>query len=246
MLKKFTLVAFGLILFTTTFAQGRIEGYLTPGIGYRQLSTSSTLLKDSFSNADKWRQNWSGGIKYLISLDKYTKIQVGLEYKGRSFTRVRSGLKFHDTIHPEVGWLKDLSQTTNEKNAYYHMKYRYISIPVIFQKVYSRKLFMNKMYFEFASGVEFDLRYADKMAIFLKGFSVDGNNTFKVSNYYKPDLFNVSLNIGSRMEYKLSERSDFSVQPNFTFPLLVSAKDDFTKIRLWQMGVAVGVNYMLK
>jgi hypothetical protein len=246
---KRTYLSLILILLTSFgYSQIRIEGYVTPAIGYRHL-TSGPLgtddLIDSLKNADKPRQNWSGGIKLLVGLDKYTSLQFGVNYKGMSFTRVREDYQFHDTVHPKIGRIEDLSQAVLSKDAYFYHKYRYISIPVIFQKSFTKTVFNNKMQFYFAGGLDFDFLLKDDMAVSMPGWSVGGEDRHVISSDYESTKANVALNLGARFEYKLDEHSIFSVQPAFNYPLLLTAKDENVQFRMYQFGVAVGVSYLL-
>jgi len=219
-----------------------------PGIGYRVISlngSTNTSIKDSLNGLDKPRQSWSAGCKLLFGLDKYSAIQIGLYYKGLSFTRIKEDLQFHDTVHPEIGRIIDLSQTIAQKDAYFYHKYRYLSIPVVYQKAFTRETFNSKMKFYFTSGFDFDFLIQDNTKVSLPGFSVGGEDRFSISNDYTSSTFNVALNLGARFEYRLDEHSNFSVQPAFNYPLLSTSKDDLASLRLFQFGLAVGVNYLL-
>jgi hypothetical protein len=226
-------------------AQVRLEGFINPGLGYRHLTGAEENVKDSLGNMDELRQNWSGGVKLVMSFDKLTALQVGLNYKGLSFTRVRRDLQFHDTVHPEIGRILDLSQTVLSKDAYFHHRYRYLSIPVMYQRVLSREMINQKLQFMFVGGLDFDFLLNDKTKVFLPGFSVNGEDRHTINNDYTASPFNMGINIGGRLDYRLDEHSNFSAQPTFNYPFLLTAKDNLAGLRLFQFGVTVGVNYLL-
>ncbi len=229
-------------------AQVHIEGFVTPAIGYRHMTLGTTGTEDfldSLKGIDGPRQNWSGGVKLIVGLNKYSAIQIGVNFKGVSFTRTQTDYQFHDTVHPKIGRIEDLSQTVLSKNAYFYHKYRYISVPVIYQKAFTKQVFNNKMQFYFAGGLDFDFLLRDDMAVSLNGWSVDGNDRFIISSDYESVKANLALNLGARFEYKLDEHSIFSVQPAFNYPLLVTAKDDNVQFRMYQFGMSIGVNYLL-
>lgn len=218
------------------------------GAGYRNLTLQPSVsedVKDSLKYTDHTRENWGGGLKLLLGFDKFSALQIGLHYKGLSFTRIKEDLQFQDTVHPEIGRIIDLSQTVLSKDAYFYHKYRYISIPVIYQKAFIKEQFNSKMQFYFASGLDFDFLISDKTKVALPGFSVKGEDRFTISNDYVSSSFNLGLNLGARFEYRLDEHFDFSAQPAFSYPLLTTAHDDLVKLRLFQFGIAVGVNYLL-
>lgn len=226
-------------------AQTRLEAFVMPGIGYRHMVSSSedfSADRDSMNQMDHARQNWGGGLKIILSLDKFSDIQLGIGYKSLSFTRIRQDLQFHDTVHPEIGRLLDLSQTVLQKDAYFYHRYRYISFPIAYQKAISRGSVNDKARFYFAAGLDFDLLFSDKTKVALRGFSVGGEDRFVISNDYDASAFNVGLNLGGRFEYRLDGTSNLSVQPAFYYPILTSAKDEMVSFRLFQASVAVGVN----
>jgi hypothetical protein len=244
------LVLFSVIVLTvgTSFGQNRVEAYITPAIGFRFLeqgSLGTDELTDSLQIADNVRQNWSAGAKLHIGLNKYSALQLGVNFKGVSFTRVRKDYQFHDTVHPEIGRVIDLSQTVLTKDAYFYHKYRYISIPVIYQTAFTKTLVNNKMQFYFAGGLDFDFLLRDKTAVSLVGWSVGGDDRFIISNDYESTKANVALNLGARFEYKIDEYATFCLQPALNYPLLLSAKDDFVQFRMYQFGLSVGVSYLL-
>lgn len=210
-----------------------------------QGALGSADLMDSLKTADQPRQNWGGGVKLLVGIDKYTSLQFGINYKGMSFTRVRKDYQFHDTLHPKIGRIEDLSQTVLSKDAQFFHKYRYISIPVIFQKSFTKTVFNNKMQFYFASGLDFDFLIKDDMAVSLNGWSVKGEDRHVISSDYESTKANLALNLGARFEYQLDEYATFSVQPAFNYPILLTAKDDFVQFRMYQFGISVGVSYLL-
>jgi len=244
-LRLITLALFLVLTQFTGFAQIRLEGFINPGLGYRHLSGAENNVKDSLGNLDQLRQNWGGGVKLVLNFDKITAMQVGLNYKGLSFTRVNRDLQFHDTVHPEIGRILDLSQTVLSKDAYFYHRYRYISVPVLYQRILAREMINQKLQFMFVGGLDFDFLLSDKTSVFLPGFSVGGKDRHVISNDYDASPFNIGLNVGGRLDYRLDEHSNFSAQPTFNYPFLVSAKDNLTGFRLFQFGVTVGVNYLL-
>ena len=149
-------------------------------------------------------------------------------------------------MHPEIGRILDLSQTIAQKDAYFYHRYRYLSVPVIFQKSFTRQSVNNKLQFYFSSGLDFDILLSDKnQGVPFPGWSVGGEDRFTISNDYDAGSFNIALNLGARMEYRLDEHANFTVQPAFNYPLLLTAKNDLARFRLYQFGVAVGISYLL-
>ena len=92
---RIVLILISILLFqTNSSAQNRLEAFVMPGFGYHSLSADDPDVKDSLAAMDRVRENWGGGLKLLLSLDKRTFFQLGLHYKGLSFTRVREDLQF--------------------------------------------------------------------------------------------------------------------------------------------------------
>jgi hypothetical protein len=236
------------LLFSSVSAQVRIEGFITPAVGFRHINQGSIgtdQLMDSLKDADSPRQNWSGGVKLLVGFNKHTSMQFGINYKGMSFTRIRRDYQFHDTVHPAIGRVLDLSQTVISKDAYFYHKYRYLSVPVIFQTALQKNMTNTKMRFYFAGGLDFDFLIRDDIFVSMPGWSVKGEDRYVIPNDYQAVKANLALNLGGRFEYKLDEHSTFSVQPAFNYPLLLTAKDDYVQFRMYQFGVSVGVSYLL-
>jgi len=231
-----------------SFGQSRVEAFVTPGFGFRHMITQpgiSSDIKDSINNMDKVRVNWGGGIKFLIGIDKYSGIQLGVNYKGLSYTRMKEDLQFNDTIHPSLGRVLDISQTINSKDAYFYNRYRYMSIPVAYQRTFTRKKINGKMRFYMSPGISFDFLMNDKVSVATPGWSVAGDDRHTIATDYESTSFNVSLNLGARYELKLDEYATLSVQPHFDYPLLRSAQDALVEYRLYQFAVSVGVSYLL-
>lgn len=196
---------------------------------------------------DGLRHNWSAGIRVVTKElgRSANKFQIGIEYRGVSFSRVLSDLQFHDSIHPKVGRINDLSVTV-EKNAYFSHKYRYLSFPVNYQfRLLERKNTSN-FNFYLNLGVAPELLIADDIKLFLKGFTVGGENHYSLTNDYDATQLNITAQLGGRMVYKMSEIQSFIIQPQLQFPIFTTAHDDKQSMRLYQLGLNVGVNMILK
>ena len=205
----------------------------------------SSDIKDSINNMDKIRVNWGGGVKFLIGIDKYSGVQFGVNYKGLSYTHMKEDLQFNDTVHPSLGRVLDISQTIAQKDVYFYNRYRYLSIPVAYQRTFTRKKINSKMRFYVSPGISFDFLMNDKVSVATPGWSIAGDDRHTIASDYESTAFNVSVNLGARYELKLDEYATFSVQPHFDYPLLRSAQDELVEFRLFQFAVSVGVSYLL-
>lgn len=241
-MKQFFLVLFFFVAIEGS-AQTSLEAFLTPGIGYRQLSAKplvSPEFKDSLNKMDMTRKNWSFGLNYIHAVNRNINLQLGLEYHRMSFTRVLEDLQFHDTVHPQVGRIEDLSQT-GQKDAFFYHKYHYLSVPFVVQTFLAPKYGRKKASVHLITGISFDLLIQDKIDVFLKGYTVKGESRHTIQNDYTAAQLNINTIIGGRFVFFLEEKLAFTVQPHLTFPLLVSTEDDFVAMRLFQTNLRVGI-----
>lgn len=244
--KYFIFLTFLLIGFDG-FSQAQFEAYLSPGLGYRTISLRPGVdmgYKDSLNDVDKLRQNWSGGFSYIHDFDRNLRLQIGLMYRRISFTRVKSDLQFHDTIHPAIGRIEDLSQTV-QKDAYFYHKYRYLSVPIVFQQFVAPKYGRSKSSIYVVAGLSFDLKIEDKIDIFLKGYSAKGKSRHTIPNDYSANIFNVYGICGARFSFEIAPKTYFNLQPHLAYPLFQTATGAEVKMRLYQVNLQAGVSRQL-
>ena len=178
---------------------------------------------------------------YIHGFNRDFKLQFGLQYRRMSFTRVLEDLQFHDTVHPALGRIEDLSQN-GQKNAYFYHQYHYVSIPVLLQTFIGPEYGRSKFSAHFISGITVDVLLNDDIKVFLQGYSMKGKDKHNIPNDYDASVVNVNVVAGGKFRFPIGENMNFNVQPNFVFPLLQTASDDNLGIRSFQANIRAGVS----
>jgi hypothetical protein len=245
-LKSITLFAILLGLAFSAMAQQRIEMYLSPGIGYRAMRFNADVpssFQDSLSNMDRTKYNWSGGVRFVSDIlnRRGDRFSIGLEYRGTSFMRVFEDIQFHDTVHPAVGRINDLSVSV-QKDAFFNHQYRYIALPFLYNYRLLHQKNTGKFDLYLNVGVAPEILVADDIKLFLKGFTVGGESNYSIPNDYSSTSFNADFQLGFRMDYKLNETQSFILNPQIQFPILPTSEELNHSMRVFQVALNVGIN----
>jgi hypothetical protein len=224
-----------------------IELYLEPCLSAYVPSVVEATLEesDSLSAMTTADVRWNYGFSTIFSMNQSWKFQTGLSLQNYGFERTRSGLEFHDTIHPQVGWIKDLSDN-GTKVATYDYRFRTLSVPMLFHydlsTSYKRAIYQYSLYF----GTSFNYVLQEEIDIFLTGFSVNGESDHIVDGTgYAPSKINTNLEFGGRAQIRIDSDFYFSIQPGLRLNLIKSGSDESIKFNLMQLGVRFGINYKL-
>ncbi|MCB0734689.1 MAG: hypothetical protein H6608_04225 [Flavobacteriales bacterium] len=223
----------------------QFETYLVPGLGYRSVTLNKNLpdsYKDSLANMDHLRQNWSGGVSYIHQFNENSGLQIGLMYRRVSFKRKLEDIQFHDTVHPSIGRIEDLSQSF-QKDAHFTHLYQYLSIPVTYQQFLAPKYGRSKYSVYLTLGASADFLIDSQTDVFLRGFSVKGKSRYNLPADYAGNGFNVSAMIGAKYTVKISEKAWFNLQPHLMYQVLNSASDNDLSLRLFQLNLQAGVAF---
>ncbi|MBI1306281.1 MAG: hypothetical protein GC181_06665 [Bacteroidetes bacterium] len=242
----FLLVSFLMICANYCEAQSSMEAYVTPGLGYRQMSVKQGTpmsYRDSLNKMDHVRQNWGGGFSYVHEISHDNKVQISFFYKRSSYLGRLENLQFQDTVHPSVGRITDLSQTVLQKDALFVHQYHYLCIPILFHSFIGPDYGKAKMAIHVVSGLSFNMLINDDVPVFLKGFTVGGKSHHLISNDYNSTKMNLDLVLGGRVRFKIGEKSYFFTQPYFSFPFLRTAEDERVSLRVFQVNLQTGVGW---
>jgi len=185
---------------------------------------------------------YSIGLSAAMSFtsSRNTGIRFGLEYMDAGFRRVREDLRFLDTIHPNIGIVRDLSQTGGAY-AEFNYSYKYMQIPFLFTKnLELRSLIESKLHFFAGGSISVLLKH--QMITKLRGFSTREGKDFKwegVEN--EPQRFNFNLHTGFRLENPVYGKNTFIyLQPGLYFPIL-NANRSYEKAHLYAFSLQLGV-----
>lgn len=212
---------------------------------------NDTEYKDSILKGHKTMPSVNGNIFIKWRVNRNTNMQMGISYWTMGFRHIIN-VSFKDTVHPEAGYLKDL--TGVEQSVLLNTRYRYLTIPVtILGKIPTNFKKKHKLGMEWATGLAFQFLLDHNIYIKPQGFSFrtfDNKlvNEFTVSKnktLYKPSPVNVSVFLGIRLNHSFSEQTMIYVQPTFVKALL-SAGSGFEKHSLYAAGLEVGLHWKMK
>ncbi len=225
MKNKFVAFIISTCLVNFVFAQ-KAELGLGPIFNFHFIQSDVQSAEDSLKNLSAFRATLQAGARIQIKAGKNWMIQTGMGYQRNSSRFERTNLQFHDSIHPTIGRIDDLSQAAT-KSAIYRYNFDYLEIPLNFQyrinvskgaSVYTPYVVL---------GIQNQILLTHQLRVDLKGFTVQGENIFKVdeSGWTAAD-YKALLNLGARFELNMSKDTWVVIQPEFKLPLLGSTTSD--------------------
>lgn len=170
--------------------------------------------------------------------------EVGLRYNNTGFTKNLTDLQFHDSIHPDIDRIQDLSvAASKDASLKYNVHYFEIPARINYRLSPNSKAYKYNVYL--TGGVTFQYRFTDYVNIDLTGFTVDGQSNFKKEkSYLNFNNFNAGPNIGIRAQYRLAKNVWLSAKPEFFLPIGAAIKQDI-QYHLYQFSGNVGLSLML-
>lgn len=202
-------------------------------------SSVTRKYKDSINKADVWRTAVGASAMISFSTSRYSKIFFGIQYNNLGFTRERFGLKFMDTIHPDIGIVNDLSQTSSN-DVEYRYRYQYLTFPfLISSKMRIKKMKVSALHFMMGASISALVKHDIKTQLI--GFSAYGEKTFILKDKAnEASLFNANLQFGFRLENPLYNKSTYVfVQPNLYLPILKANRSD-ERAQLYAFSIQFG------
>lgn len=206
---------------------------------------NSGEYKDSIQQADFPKLALGGGVGLSFYRDVYTRLEVGLRYSDQGFTRGKYDLGFGQMIHPEIGPVKDLSQTGSPKDVHFVYRYQYLHIPVMYHFApYSVKKF-GSFDFYMSAGVSANILLNHTVKAKYQGWTAYGKEEQNITNHdYKPAPANINLHFGFRLHYNIDDRTELLLSPALGMGIL-NANDGNERPRLIDLSIPIGFTYRL-
>jgi hypothetical protein len=238
-LLRYFLVVLALMGHKALFAQAYVELFVSPSFNYRMApSLDSTAFKDA------WRLSWSTGFNVAFDVNRDARLITGFTLSNMGYTGVKEDMQFLDSLHPNIGRIEDLSQTSLSKDAFFYHKFSYLQIPLLLDYNIGSKYKQNEYRIGIVSGFSANVLLQHRTDIFLKGFSVAGDNehTLEPSDFQLSE-FNVHFHAGAKFGLNLQNGFWLQAQPSFQIPFASSGSFEGRSLRLTQVNLQVGICY---
>lgn len=236
-----TILLTGILGISPALSQEFVEFQVSPNFSYRLLNSSNSYLKDSLDGADKVRSSVGYGIGATFNIGDQWAITTGFRYNDYGFTRVWYDLQFHDVVHPDIGRIEDLSQAA-QKDAFFFNKYRYLDVPIRFNYQISRKSQQQEYRIYLHGGLINQIFLQDEYKVFLKGFSVGGERTYRdipTGNIMR--TYNLAATAGARFILRITPSVWITAQPELSVPFLTHTENTDVNFRLIQLAGNFGI-----
>ena len=247
-----------LVIFSVqdVFAQKKLKKeigvYAMPMVAYRFLtvkkvpdnySGSSSELKDSLIDADFPKLSLGAGVSINFYKDIYSRFEVGLRYSDQGFVRAKRDLGFGQEIHPEIGPIKDLSQTGSPKDVHFYYRFQYLQIPLMYHFApYSVKK-SDKFDFYISGGVSANILLNHTVKAKYQGWTAYGKKRENITKHeYDPSPANLNLHFGFRLHYSMDSKTDVLLSPALGLGIL-NANNGNESYRLWDLSIPIGFVY---
>ncbi len=230
------------------FSQNGVDIVISPNITFNKLNHGSEIYSnaafDSIVGLHKTRYSLGFELSFVHNINRDMLFQAGLRYNNTGFSKVVKDLQFHDSIHPEIGRIEDLS-TAASKDATLNYNISYLELPLRLSYRISQESKLFKYGIYLSGGVIMQYRITDFVNINLTGFSIDNETHFKgKKSHIRFNNFNAGPVIGVRGKYRISKDLWVMAKPEFYFPI-GDVSDDRLRYRLFQFSGNVGINYTI-
>lgn len=204
---------------------------------------NTATLKDSLSSGDFPKLALGAGVSLNFYKDRYSRFEVGLRYSDQGFVRAKKNLGFGQMIHPEIGPVKDLSQTGWPKDVHFYYRFQYLQIPLLYHFApYSVKK-SNKFDFYLTAGISANILLNHTVKAKYQGWTAYGKEKQNITKHlYDPSPANMNLHFGFRLHYSMDSRTDVLLSPALGLGIL-NANNGNERYRLWDLSVPVGFVY---
>lgn len=221
-------------------AQGSFEAGIGGLLNYQFISSTKKNAADSLSAISKSHLSFQAGLRVNFEIKKNWGCQIGFGYARYNSRFERVGWRFHDSIHPALGRIEDLSEAAT-KTVIYRYNFDYLDIPINFTyKIIVRK---GAAYYTpyIIMGFNNEILLNHNLRIDTKGFTIKGENVHKIDDTgWTAAQYNLLMNLGARFEIKLDKKTQVVLQPELKLPLLKSTLSDPT-IRYGAAGIWLGI-----
>lgn len=237
-----SLILFTILLcnFQNTLAQGSFEVGTGGLLNFQFISSEKNRTADSLRDLSKTHVTFQAGLRANFDIKKNWGCQIGIGYARYNSRFERVGLRFHDSIHPALGRIEDLSEAAT-KTVIYRYNFDYIDIPINF----TYKLIVRKWASYYTPyvilGFNNEILLNHNLRVDTKGFTINGENIHKIDDTeWTAAQYNILMNLGARFEIKLDKNTQMVLQPEFKLPVLKSTLSDPT-IRYGAAGLWLGI-----
>ena len=202
-------------------------------------------FKDSLSTADFPKLALGGGISLNYYRDIYSRFEVGLRYSDQGFIRSKKNLGFGQEIHPEIGPVKDLSQTGSPKDVHFYYRFQYLQIPLTYHFAPYAVKKSDKFDFYLSAGISANILLNHTVKAKYQGWTAYGKERQNITKHeYDPTPANFNLHFGFRLHYSMDSKTDILLSPALGLGIL-NANNGNERYRLWDLSVPIGFVYRI-
>lgn len=249
-MKKYIAVLVLLFIVGTIAAQSRykykyVSVSFQPQYTVHSFTTNNVRVNDSLSSLQKNRGGFAISANFEKQLGRNLKLQTGITYTNTGFIREAKNLTFRTILHPDLDRIDQTIESLPEPSAEMNYVFDYIDLVALFNS--KLKIGAKSKHWEFYGtyGASLNFLLADRVAVRLKGFTLNGERAFNLPNtYLSSKFFNITAHAGLRADYNHSNKLGFFTQPIINIPLLPVTSGDLS-YRLASGGIQVGIFYNL-
>lgn len=249
-MKKYIIVFLLLFVVSVVSAQSKykykfISVSFQPQYTVHAFSSNNFSVNDSLSTIQKNRGGFAISLNFEKQLGRDLKLQTGITYTNTGFIREAKDLTFRTILHPDLERIDQTIEALPEPTAELNYVFDYIDLVALFNS--RLKLGKKSKHWEFYGtyGASINILLQDRVAVRLKGFTLNGERAFNLPNTYLNTLpINITAHAGFRADYNHSNKMGFFTQPIINIPLLPTVTGDFS-YRLASGGIQVGIFYNL-
>jgi len=231
---KQVLIVMASLLSLNAQAQKLMIGYnFSSDYNYRTLknsdgSSSADIVIKSRNDDETARFGYTTGLNVCFGLSKHISLETGIQYSNKGYQRkgqYTNLIPFDPSDPVKVSWV---------------YAYQYIGIP------FKAKFTFGEGKFRFIAGIGFTtsllINYKQTATYEYADGHKEKRRSSSTSGFNKIDL---SPMISAGASYKLNKKIQLFAEPTFRYGL-IRVKDAPVSEKLWNAGLNVGVNYVLK
>lgn len=243
------------------FALGQTKQKLyysvTAGMGVTNSLLTSTSTQKMFSNSPVTynqyvdstkadlavRHNFSFNVWLNYSLGNKWDFQGGVGYIDMGYRRKQKNIQFGDATYPGLGDGMMAEFSNSEKHVYYDYRFYYVQVPLWFNyNFYKSKGFKTNC--KLTMGITPQFLVAHKLTARLKGFKIDEKDVVTLdSTGFDGRTINMQLNLGCKIEHKISKQNTIIIQPVLGYhPLSVTNEPISTNPFMFMLHVGLIVD----
>ncbi len=218
---------------------------ISPDYCYRTLESTngSSISNEIIELRDKdeiFKIGYTAGFNFCYNISKKFGIESGVHYSNKGFAFKASNLTFGDMIDPRYGFVYTSNGTVGPKKIKFVYNYHYLDVPIRAIFIFGEK----RIHFVASLGVTTNILInATQTSVFEYEDGDIKRNT--IDQPYEFKTLNLTPTISVGMDYKISERINFRVEPTFRYGLLRIIDTPVTAY-LWSGGLNITGYYAIK